>query len=165
VSEKEEKPYRPNVGMVVFNREGKLLAGERIQYPDAWQFPQGGIDEGENPDDASKRELFEEVGISNPELVAIFPEWIHYDFPPNMELKGKLANYKGQVQRWYLYYWNHNSSDCNLELHEREFIQVKFMSWKEIIDSIVAFKKDIYKQLQPEFSSQIEKFLTTQNRY
>lgn len=159
----EEKPYRPNVGMVVFNQDGKLLVGERYQFQGAWQFPQGGIDEGEEPDKAALRELYEEVGISKPELVAIYPEWIFYDFPPNLKLYGKMADYKGQMQKWYLYYWNHPASNCNLDIHEREFKQVQFMEWDLIQNSIVEFKKDVYKRLESDFKPKIKNYLSTRN--
>jgi putative (di)nucleoside polyphosphate hydrolase len=156
-----EKPYRPNAGMVVFNERGMLLVGERFQFRSAWQFPQGGIDEGEEPDLAAERELYEEVGISKPELVGIYPEWIYYDFPPNLNLHGKMANYKGQMQKWYLYFWNHPAADCNLEIHDREFKQVQFMDWDSIIDSIVEFKRDVYKKLKSDFKPKIENYLST----
>jgi len=68
-----EKSYRPNVGIIVFNRKGEVLVGERVGVPDSWQFPQGGIDEGEDPQAAALRELYEEVGINNAVLAYVHP--------------------------------------------------------------------------------------------
>jgi putative (di)nucleoside polyphosphate hydrolase len=152
-----EKPYRPNVGMVVANLSGQVLVGERFQFPGAWQFPQGGIDEGEEPKTAALRELWEEVGIRDPELILEYPDWIAYDFPKDLELKGKLNRYRGQTQKWFLFFWDGRAEDCDLEVHEREFRSVRFMSWNEILASIVPFKKPVYEKLQECFEPEIDK--------
>ena len=151
------KPYRKNTGVVVFNREGKVLVGERIQYPGAWQFPQGGIDEGEDPVFAGKRELYEETGINSAELVSEFPDWLNYDFPE--DIPAHLKKYKGQTQKWFLYFWNGKAEDCNLHVHEQEFLSVRFMDYNDVVNSIVPFKKDVYMKMLPLFRKEIEKYL------
>jgi putative (di)nucleoside polyphosphate hydrolase len=151
------KPYRKNVGIVVFNDEGNVLTGERIQFPGAWQFPQGGIDEGEELEFAARRELYEEVGIKNAILVAEHPEWINYDFPSNLQMK-HLNKFRGQSQKWFLFYWNESISKCNLTIHEQEFMRVRFQSIDSTLESIVPFKLEVYIKVVKEFKPIINNY-------
>ncbi|HMV45867.1 MAG TPA: NUDIX domain-containing protein, partial [Leptospiraceae bacterium] len=81
------KPYRKNVGIVVFNSKGEVLVGRRVgPYRDNWQYPQGGIDEDEEPKQAAVRELYEEVGIKEVQFVYEAPKWISYDFPKDLDI-------------------------------------------------------------------------------
>lgn len=153
------KPYRQNVGIVVFNQNGEVLAGERTNVLMAWQFPQGGIDQGEDPKVAALRELYEEVGIANPELVKESEEWLYYDFPASLKLTKGMAAYRGQMQKWFLVYWNHPATECNLEIHEREFTEVKFMPFGECVLSVVEFKKEVYSKLFTMFAPAIASYL------
>lgn len=153
------KPYRKNVGMVVFNSKGEVLAGERFQFPGSWQFPQGGIDESEEPEKAAIRELYEEVGIENAEIIFEYPEWISYDFPKELTLHKSLKKFKGQTQKWFLIYWDGKEKDCILDLHEKEFDRVQFIKFRECLDKIVHFKKPIYEKLLLKFQPEIEKYL------
>lgn len=146
------KPYRPNVGMIVFNSKGEVLTGERIGFPGAWQFPQGGIDKGEDPYEAAVRELYEEVGIQKPELVGEYPDWIEYDFPSDLGITGKLKKYRGQTQKWFLFYWDHPIEDCNLDIHEREFTSIRFLPFSQVAETIVAFKRETYILLEKYFT-------------
>ncbi len=146
--------------MVVFNKTGLVLTGERIQFPGAWQFPQGGVDEGEDLELASRRELYEEVGIKNATLVAEIQDWINYEFPPNLKLS-HLNKYRGQTQKWFLYYWNEPITNCNLTIHDQEFKEVRFQSIESTLDTIVSFKLDVYKQVVKEFKPIIENYLKT----
>lgn len=152
--------YRKNVGIVVFNSSGKLLVGERVQFPNAWQFPQGGIDAGENPEKAWKRELYEEVGIDSAIPIGEYPDWIRYDFPKDFRLQGNLKNFVGQIQKWFLVFWDHEASECKLDIHEIEFSRVDFKTWTEILESIVEFKKETYLKLEKEFKPLIHSYLT-----
>lgn len=152
MAKNESKPYRPNVGMIVFNRDGYVLTGERIQFPGAWQFPQGGIDKGESPIEAAKRELYEEVGIENAELIGEYPDWIEYDFPSSLGITGKLKKYRGQTQKWFLFYWDHPIEECNLDVHEREFTSIRFLPFREVAEQIVSFKRDTYILLEKYFT-------------
>lgn len=151
------KPYRPNVGMIVCNSKGKVLVGERILFPGAWQFPQGGIDPGEDPFEASVRELYEELGIQDAELVDEYPQWLYYDFPSELGITGKLKFFRGQAQKWYLFYWDLPESHCNLEIHEREFTSIQYMDFSEVVHRIVEFKKPTYQILYEYFKPIIEK--------
>ncbi|XDD50623.1 RNA pyrophosphohydrolase [Leptospira sp. WS92.C1] len=153
------KPYRKNVGMVVFNSRGEVLVGERLHFLGSWQFPQGGIDKDENPETASLRELYEEVGIDDGSIVSEYPEWIPYEFPENLPLNRHLQKYRGQLQKWYLIYWNGEASDCDLETHEREFESIQFIPIEKTLETVVPFKKDVYYKIVNYFGPLIQKYL------
>ena len=152
------KPYRKNVGIVVFNSKGEVLVGARVGMKDNWQFPQGGIDEEEEPKAAALRELYEEVGIQNAELVYENPDWISYDFPKDLDIK-MAKKYAGQIQKWFLLYWDHPANECNLHVHEQEFETVKFIPFRSCVDTIVSFKRDAYFKLIEIFEPEIKKYL------
>ncbi len=146
--------------MVIFNQAGKVLVGERSGVANGWQFPQGGIDDGEDPQATAIRELYEEVGINDAKLIHETEDWLGYDFPEDLELKGKWRKYLGQKQKWYLFYWNKPASECNLELHQREFDRVKYMPLEETATYIVAFKRGMYEQIIDRFRPLIDKYLS-----
>lgn len=154
-----EKPYRKNVGMVVFNHFGEVIVGERVQFPGSWQFPQGGIDDGEDYLEAAKRELFEELGIKRAIYVTEFPDWIPYDFPNNLGLNTHLQKFRGQLQRWILFFWNGKLEDCDLDHHEKEFLSIRYMNLEDTIDAVVDFKKPVYRTFVPLFKKAIENYI------
>ncbi len=154
-------PYRPCVGVMLVNAHGRVFVGKRIdngsvgkQEGDAWQMPQGGIDEGEDLHPAGLRELYEETGIPA-ELVTIIAESREehfYDLPP--ELLGKLwkGRYRGQRQRWLLLRFNGEDTQVNLEAHDTpEFHEWKWVEPEMLPDLIVPFKKRVYRQVVEEF--------------
>jgi putative (di)nucleoside polyphosphate hydrolase len=153
--------YRPNVGIVVFNAQAEVLQGERVDLPNAWQFPQGGIDGEESPLTAAQRELFEEVGIREAELVYEYPEWLSYDYPPEVQEKFRTAGkryFKGQTQRWFLFFWDQSATNCNLE-HDREFRAVRFVPLADCLATIPPFKLAVYQPVMTLFGEQIRKYL------
>lgn len=152
-------PYRPNVGIVVFNASGLTLVGERLDNPGAWQYPQGGVDDGEEFEAAARRELHEETGIEIDNFVAATAEFLYYDFPHDLVIPGLTNRFSGQKQRWYLAYWNHPAESANLKTHTQEFARVQFMPMAEATNQIVPFKRDIYKALEREFLPLIDDFL------
>ncbi|HAN45517.1 MAG TPA: RNA pyrophosphohydrolase, partial [Cyanobacteria bacterium UBA8156] len=108
-----ELPYRLAVGAIACNRDGLVLVGERLDSPGAWQFPQGGMDEGETPLAAAQREFQEEVGVTLTEPIAEYPDWLYYDFPPEVQARAAIGKaYRGQKQRWFLFGWPEGTSYC-----------------------------------------------------
>ena len=156
------KEYRKNVGVVVFNAKGLVLLGNRISHRSSWQFPQGGMDDNEDPLVAAKRELYEEVGIDNAEFVYEVPEWLSYDFPANLDLP-HMKGFKGQTQKWFLAYWDYPASNCKLDVHEREFETVQFFPLNNAANTIVEFKKEIYKKLIEVLRPEIDSYLKNRN--
>ncbi len=140
------KPYRLNAGMIVFNSSGLVLAGDRIQYPGHFQFPQGGIDEGEDARDAAIRELYEELGLKldNPE--GEIPGWLTYEFPE--DIPAHLKKFRGQKQKWFYFRWDGDPSSLDLDLHEREFNTVLWMELSELVANIIPFKREVYKEIE-----------------
>ncbi|MBB3860290.1 putative (di)nucleoside polyphosphate hydrolase [Novosphingobium hassiacum] len=149
-------PYRPCVGVMLVNSEGRVFVGKRIDNKegDAWQMPQGGIDDGEELHPAALRELAEETGVS-PHLITIIAESreeLFYDLPD--ELKGKLwgGKYRGQRQKWLLLRFGGQDSDIRLDAHEpAEFCEWRWVEPETLPDFIVPFKKRVYRQVLEEF--------------
>ena len=145
-------PYRPCVGLAIFNREGKVLVAERLDNNTAWQMPQGGIDEGEDLTQAAYREMLEEIGTDKAEILEIMPENLFYDLPP--ELLGKLwgGKYRGQEQTWIALRFTGEDSDINLNAHEpAEFSKWQWVDLTATVDLIVPFKRDTYAKIIKAF--------------
>jgi putative (di)nucleoside polyphosphate hydrolase len=155
----ERTTYRKGVGIVVFNQAGEVLVGERSGVANGWQFPQGGIDDNEAPYATALRELYEEVGITDAKLVHETEDWLSYDFPDDLELKGKWRSYIGQKQKWFLFYWDKPASECNLELHHREFDRVRYIPFEDAPNYIVTFKRGMYERLIARFRPLIDQYL------
>lgn len=146
--------YRPNVGVVLINRAGLVWYGRRLGTagPHNWQFPQGGVDDGEDFEAAAVRELYEETGITSAELLASTQGWITYDFPPDYGGSKQARGFKGQRQRWFAYRFTGEDAEVNLEAHG----EVEFDAWRwgrlsEAADLIVPFKRDAYRQVVEAF--------------
>lgn len=148
-----DKKYRPNVAAVVLSSkypfECKVFIANRNDYKnDIWQFPQGGIDAGETPKDALLRELDEEIGTNKIEILAEYPEWLSYDFPP--KAKGKMYPYDGQSQKYFLVKLK-NGAKINLDTKEPEFKEYKFVDAKDVLEYVGNMKKDIYRKVLTYF--------------
>ena len=146
--------YRRGVGVMLLNPQRKVWVGQRIDNPtDAWQMPQGGLDDGEEPWPGALRELEEETGIDRRlvERVAECAEPLSYDLPP--ELMGKLwgGRWKGQLQHWFLARFTGTDADVTLATAEPEFSAWKWVAPAELPDLIVPFKRDLYRRLLAEF--------------
>ena len=142
-----KKPdYRPNVAMIIvsnnYPEKKEIFIAQRNDLLDIWQFPQGGIDKGEEVEEALFRELEEEIGTSKAKIIAEYPEWISYDFPE--KIAKKMKPYKGQTQRYYLLKLK-KSAVIKLDTKHPEFINYKFVSVDDLLNHTAHFKKPIYE--------------------
>jgi putative (di)nucleoside polyphosphate hydrolase len=147
-------PYRPCVGIMLFNRDGKVFVGKRIdQTVEGWQMPQGGIDKGEAPRQAALRELLEEVGTDKAEIIAEMDDWVTYDLPEHLVGVAFKGKYRGQRQKWFALRFTGQDGDIDLTAHEPEFSAFQWVSLEALPDLIVPFKRDIYKAVIAAFQN------------
>ena len=152
-------PYRPNVGAVLFNRDGLIFVARRADMPNAegpaggWQLPQGGIDEGEDPRIAVFRELEEEIGTRNAEVIGEHPDWLTYELPPALLGISWRGRYRGQRQRWFAMRFTGEDSDIRLDLDPHpEFDAWRWVPLTELPSLAVPFKRAIYDVLTESFA-------------
>jgi len=132
-----DKPYRPNVGIALFNANGHVLIARRFQddgpeviYPGLeWQMPQGGIDPNEDARPAAQRELFEETGVTSVEYLGETPDWMTYDFPPYDGPPHRLAVFRGQRQKWFAFRFIGNEREITVA-DVRNDQPVEFDAWR-----------------------------------
>ncbi len=145
-------PYRPAVGIMLINRDRRVFAAQRIDMPsNAWQMPQGGIDEGETPLEAARRELLEETGTDKAELVAEIREWLSYDLP--VELVSVLwgGRFRGQTQKWFAFRFTGEDRDIDIETETPEFLAWRWVEMGALPELIVPFKRPLYRRIVEEF--------------
>lgn len=148
--------YRPNAGIVLFNREGLTWIGKRFQEtgPWVWQWPQGGMDAGEDPQDAALRELYEETGIraDQVQILASIDHWLAYDFPPEI-LARRKKNWKGQRQRWFAMRFLGSDADFDLKaLPPQEFEIFRWAPLNEVPGLIIPWKRPVYEEVAKAFA-------------
>ena len=160
----EDLPYRPCVGVMVLNAQGRVWAGRRIpeensEYdgsPQLWQMPQGGIDKGEAPIDAAWRELYEETGIKSASLLAEAPDWINYDLPTELIGIGLKGKFRGQTQRWFAFRFEGSEDEIAINPppggHKPEFDAWEWVEMEKLPDLIVPFKREVYRKVVAAFS-------------
>ncbi|MCB1404774.1 MAG: RNA pyrophosphohydrolase [Rhodobacteraceae bacterium] len=157
-------PYRPNVGIVLINHDGLIFAAQRLDAPKllgqpvaAWQMPQGGIDEGEDPRAAALRELEEEIGVPPAlvQLVAETPDWLTYDLPLDVVPRIWKGRYRGQKQKWYLMRFLGRDDQIDLDQEHPEFSEWRWIDADGMIEAIVPFKRDIYRQVVEAFRAHL----------
>jgi putative (di)nucleoside polyphosphate hydrolase len=158
----ESLPYRPCAGIFVVNRAGHVFIGRRTGGPEhvdrvhAWQMPQGGIDENEDPYKAALRELYEETSIRSVEKLGEIDEWLTYDIPPRIAGDAWKGKYRGQKQKWYALRFTGNDGEINIAHpgggHKPEFVEWRWATVKELPDLVVPFKRKTYERVVREFS-------------
>ena len=156
-------PYRPCVGIMVLNADGLVWVGRRMKEgnteysgdPLLWQMPQGGIDPGEDPLPAARRELFEETGMVSIDLIEKAPRVVRYDLPAHMVGIGLKGKYRGQEQHWFAFRFTGDESEIRInpppDGHDAEFDAWQWRDMGSLPDNIVAFKRDAYRQVVDMF--------------
>jgi putative (di)nucleoside polyphosphate hydrolase len=149
--------YRPNVGIILINKNNQVFWGRRIRET-SWQFPQGGILSGEEIEHAMFRELNEELGLSKPHvsIIARTSKWLYYDVPGSYIRTNN--NYRGQKQIWYLLRFTGHDHHINLRLHhEQEFDAWRWVDYWLPLDEVVSFKQAVYRSALEELSRHVKK--------
>lgn len=152
-------PYRPNVGAVLFARDGRVLIARRADVPNAegpaagWQLPQGGMDDGEDPRVAVMRELAEEIGTDRAEIIGEHPDWLTYDLPPELVGVAWKGRWRGQTQKWFALRFTGRDADIRLDTDPHpEFDAWRWALLAELPGLAVGFKRPIYEVLARDFA-------------
>lgn len=149
-------PYRPGVGLMILNSKLEVFVGRRIDSKaEAWQMPQGGIDDGENPEQAAMREMKEEIGTNNAKIIAKTKQWYKYDLPSYLITRLWNGRYRGQRQKWFLLQYLGCDEDINISHAYAEFSHWKWVSIEDLSQIIVSFKKKLYISVIEEFRDTI----------
>lgn len=147
-------PYRPCVGLCIFNADGKVFVGERLDNPGGWQMPQGGIDDGEDIRTAAMREMTEEIGTDKAEIIRIHETPLRYDIPDDVRARlpwGK--QYRGQEQTWIALRFTGVDRDIRLDTWDHpEFGRYQWVPLADVPGMIVPFKISTYEHVAKAFA-------------
>lgn len=162
MSRHDTLPYRPCVGVCVFNAAGKVFLGQRIGGPEhvdathSWQMPQGGIDKGEEPFEAALRELYEETSIRSVARLGEVEDWLTYELPGKIIGEAWKGRYRGQTQKWYALRFT--GMDAEIDIlkpgggrHKAEFQDWRWDDIERITDLVVPFKRQVYGEVTKAF--------------
>ncbi|WP_242115722.1 RNA pyrophosphohydrolase [Sphingomonas lacusdianchii] len=158
--DKTSLPYRPCAGVMLMNRDGQVFVGQRLDSTlEAWQMPQGGIDEGEEAIDAAVRELREETGVmpDKVRLIAEAPGEFVYDLPDDMIRRIWKGKWRGQRQRWFLFAFEGEDGDIDIATPEPEFRAWRWADPADLPTMIVPFKKTLYEQVLAAFAEHLHR--------
>jgi len=150
----DDDGYRPNVGIVICNRQGQVLWARRFGQH-SWQFPQGGINPGETAEQAMYRELFEEVGLHRKDvrILASTRNWLRYKLPKRLVRWDTKPVCIGQKQKWFLLQLMCNDADINVHHSSTpEFDGWRWVSFSYPVRQVVSFKRDVYRRVMKEFA-------------
>lgn len=152
----EDPAYRSGVGVVLLNRSNHIFVGQRVSFlGEAWQMPQGGIEEGERPAAAALRELREEIGTDNVELLGSTKGWLRYDLPPDLVGKVWEGKWRGQQQKWFAARFRGSDAEIDIATEHPEFSAWRWVSADQLPELIVAFKRQLYAEVVQEFRAVI----------
>lgn len=160
----EPKPYRPNVGIALFNANGHVLIARRfkddgpeiIMPGHEWQMPQGGIDPNEDPRPAAQRELYEETGVTSVAYLGETPDWMTYEFPPYHGEPHRLSIFRGQRQKWFAFRFVGDEREITVA-DVRNDQPVEFDAWRwESLENVAAlvvpFRREVYTAVAKAFA-------------
>ena len=166
MTEREGLPYRLCVGVMLLNGQGQVFVGRRADRPDApegmgtwWQMPQGGLDEGEEPEAAARRELAEETGVRSARFIGRTRDWHRYDLPAELVGVAWEGRYRGQKQMWFAARFEGDESEIDLgprEGHEQEFDAWRWVKVAELSGLVVPFKREVYDSVIEELGPLLE---------
>jgi putative (di)nucleoside polyphosphate hydrolase len=149
--------YRPAVGIMLLNRDNLVFVARRIDLAqDAWQMPQGGIDADEAPRAAALRELKEEIGTDEAEILAESRAWLRYDLPPLLAGKAWGGRWRGQRQKWFAMRFTGTDADIDLATEHPEFDAWKWMAPQALPEIIIPFKRQLYVDVLSEFKNLLD---------
>ena len=147
---------------MLLNAQNQTFVGRRADRHGAsegagqwWQMPQGGMDEGEAPEDAARRELYEETGVRSARFIAQTRDWLTYDLPPELVGVAWKGRYRGQRQMWFAARFEGADSEIDLEAHPdhaAEFDAWRWVSVPDLPDLVVPFKRAVYAAVVAEFA-------------
>jgi putative (di)nucleoside polyphosphate hydrolase len=160
----EDLPYRPCVGLAVFDRDGRVFIGRRIDGPEhvdevhQWQMPQGGLDPGEDPYECGLRELYEETNIRSVERLGAIDDWLSYDIPREILGQAWKGKYRGQTQKWFALRFTGEEREIDVAHpggghHKPEFSAWRWEKLAKLPDLIVPFKRPTYERVVQAFAT------------
>lgn len=164
MTEPAPEGYRPCVGLALFNAEGLVFIGRRadktkrehVAPGHAWQMPQGGIDAGETPLAAARRELREETGVTSAELIGELPGWLSYDLPVDIGNEAWKGRWRGQAQRWFAFRFTGKDDEIDIlntpDGHKPEFDGWRWARLEETPELIIPFKQGVYREVARHFA-------------
>ncbi len=151
-----ERAYRPGVGVILLNSAHRVWVGRRYGLTsEAWQMPQGGIDEGESPEAAALRELEEETGVSPDlaEILAVSRHWHQYEVPAELTKTVWQGRFRGQRQKWFVMRFLGGDGDINIETEHPEFSEWRWSASIDLERNVIDFKRPLYAALTKEFAA------------